>query len=89
MNCANCTATAAHEYKLTADASIFFCEKHIPGFLRKAKLAGLLPQTEEHKANLAEGLANISIKPAEEPAPTPTPSTKSAKKTTTTNADNS
>ena len=59
MKCANCETTASHEYKLTLDASLFFCEKHIPTFLRKAQKAGLLPVTEEHQAIIEEGLQGI------------------------------
>lgn len=61
MKCANCIETASHEYKLAEKASLYFCEKHIPSFLKRAKLAGLLPLTEEHKANLEQGLKEITV----------------------------
>jgi hypothetical protein len=91
MKCANCDTVASHEYKLTLDKSLLFCEKHLPSFLQKAKRSGLLSQTEEHKANLEEGLKNIAVTPEPEPTPvvdtTPTP--KTAKKSSSKNADNS
>ena len=96
MNCANCSNTASHEYRLTLDTSIFYCEKHLPTFLRKAKRAGILPVTDEHKANLEEGLKNITVTPEEPapapeptPEPAPTPAPKSSKKTASKNAANS
>lgn len=61
FKCENCVDTASHEYKLTDKASLYFCEKHIPSFLKRAKLAGLLPMTEEHKANLEQGLKEITV----------------------------
>lgn len=92
MKCANCSVDADYEYRLTQGKSIFYCVKHLPSFLEKAKKAGLLPKTEKYVAALEEGLKNItvpSVEPDVETTPTTTPKKKPTKKPATKNADNS
>lgn len=80
MKCANCKETAAYEYKLTEQKSIFYCDKHLPKFLETAKKAGLLVKTKEFTAALEEGLKNISITAEPEVVETPKPKKKATKK---------
>ncbi len=61
--CANCASTALYTYQVTADLSINFCEKHLPGFLRaKGAPVALVQRTEEHAAVLAEAAQKLAPK---------------------------
>lgn len=42
-SCANCSAIAEYTYRLNDTEMLHFCDKHLPPFLFKKKLAGLLP----------------------------------------------
>jgi hypothetical protein len=87
MKCANCNEAAWYEYKLTLDKSIYFCEKDLPSFLAKAKLANLLEKTDELKDMIEDGLQSISV--SEETTAAPTPEPKTTKKAAAKDADNS
>jgi hypothetical protein len=60
MSCANCTAEALFEYKLTPEVSVFYCGKHLPKFLNERKKAGLLHITESFTASSAEALEALA-----------------------------
>lgn len=90
MKCASCDKDAFYIYQLTASKQIFYCHKHLPSFLEKAKKAGLLQTTDAYKTVIEEGLKNISVtapetpavveEPAEEEAVVPKPKKKATKK---------
>jgi hypothetical protein len=87
MKCANCKEAAWYEYKLTLDQSLYFCEKDLPSFLAKAKLANILEKTPELKEMIEEGLQSISV--PEETVDAATPEPKTTKKAAAKDADNS
>jgi hypothetical protein len=87
MKCANCNEVAWYEYKLTLDKSLYFCEKDLPSFLAKAKLANLLEKTDKLKEMIEDGLQSISA--PEQPSAEPTPETKTTKKAAAKDANNS
>jgi hypothetical protein len=40
--CANCTTEAVHQYRVTPEFKIDYCNSHLPSFLRAQQKAGLL-----------------------------------------------
>ena len=75
MTCANCSKPALYEYKLTLNKSVFYCSAHLPSFLEKRKVAGLLTFTDKYKEEkefaltaLAPSTPEVST-PEEEPKP--------------------
>lgn len=40
--CANCPSEAVHQYRVTPEFKIDYCNSHLPSFLRAQQKAGLL-----------------------------------------------
>lgn len=60
MNCANCDQPALWIYESPASDDLPFCEKHLPGFLRKAARDGVLTTTEAYQQAVTEVAALLS-----------------------------
>lgn len=60
MKCANCPNEALFEYQLTAESSLFYCEKDLPKFLESRKRAGLLKLTEKYNEVKKEALKSLT-----------------------------
>lgn len=68
--CANCSEAALYTYQVTADLSLNFCEKHLPGFLRtKGAPVSLVQKTEAHAAVLAEATQKLAPKKSTKTSP--------------------
>jgi hypothetical protein len=46
--CANCPEAATIEYPISAEHSILYCQKHIPGFLRRPEFARTTKSVENN-----------------------------------------
>ena len=64
MKCANCLNDALYEYKITMGASVFYCNKDLPKFLKERKLAGVLTVTEKHDEDLKDALSVLAVVPS-------------------------
>lgn len=60
MKCANCANAGFYIYQLTKSKQIFYCDKHLPRFLDKAKRAGLLQTTSALQQVIEEGLKKFA-----------------------------
>jgi hypothetical protein len=94
MKCANCSRDGFYIYQLTLKTQVFYCNLHLPKFLKQAKKAGLIKTTDALKSVIEEGIKNMTPLVTEEPvveepvveeplveeAPTPKPKKKAAKK---------
>jgi hypothetical protein len=64
-NCANCRDSALYIYEPVEGHQIFFCGKHLPGFIRRAgiaKAAELVPDFSEQLAVVEKEIAKNSPK---------------------------
>lgn len=74
MNCANCDAPALFVYDVPATDTLYYCNAHLPSFLRAQAQAGILPTTDNYdaeKAAVAEILAPEEPKKATKKAAAP------------------
>lgn len=68
MKCANCSDEAIYVYDVAATQTLFFCDKHLPKFLRASARAGTLPRTEAYAKIQQEVLEILATEPeVEEP----------------------
>jgi hypothetical protein len=90
MHCANCDAPALYIYGPKPLTPTAYCDKHLPGFLRKAAKSGVLPTTDAYDALRRETLNRLAPAPEpdpepettreDDPEPAPKPARKRAKK---------
>lgn len=62
MKCANCTSAAIHEYKISQNTSVLYCNKHLPKFLDPLRKAGNLTIGRDLEP-AAEPASEPSVKP--------------------------
>ena len=88
--CANCTSDSSFVYRLTATASIEYCDAHLPRFLLARKQADLIQTTDAFSKDLEKALAVVSPEkedlteepPSDEGAPDPKPAAPKKKTST-------
>jgi hypothetical protein len=71
MTCSDCPSPALYVYDPPKIRPTYFCEKHLPSFLKQAAKSGALKTTEKFADVKASALAALApvVEAVEEPAP--------------------